>query len=336
MGFEQRVAIIGAGIQGERHAKAWSKLPGVEVGVFDTQQDKALKLQAKYGVNVFPTQDAAIDWSTLVTVATPDHLHTDPAASALRHGRRVFSEKPVTTNLLEAIHLQILAEENGVDFWVAHNLRFVGTFTRVREQMRTGALGRVLNFTASYCHDVSEHHQKTPWRKDHEDLLWSGGTHLVDLAIWMIGEKVEAVYATTGSKSIKDYNHPENYKLLLRFQSGLLADLTISGNIPMPRYGVGLKVAGDRMSYSTDDEEGFKFSQPWKKEQHPKDRTLEMYENHFTIPEEVQVLNDYLSGGRTLFAPIPTLRETLDVMRVLDAAQRSIEQRREIPLNNPN
>ncbi len=49
-----------------------------------------------------------------VTVSTPDHTHAVAAAYAMRRGKHVFVQKPLTHSVKEARILNAIAKETGV------------------------------------------------------------------------------------------------------------------------------------------------------------------------------------------------------------------------------
>ena len=325
---EPRVIIVGAGRHGERHLKAWKEL-GVAVGVFDESASRMDQLYNQYHVRIFHCLEQAIDWSTFVTIATPDHLHTPVVLEAIAQGRNVLSEKPATTNLDEAQTLQAQAEQKGLLFLVGQNLRFVSTFNRVRELVLNGDPANILGIHATYYHDKQKQRAETPWRNK-ENLLWGGGVHLVDLVSTIKNVPVISVFAIAGE--INQHGLPEEYWVDLKFQSGVLATLNLAGNKVRNRYGVSLSVFGAQVIYETDDDEGMRKLGIYEKEG-LHDTKEEVIENRFTIPQQVRTVYEYLTGQHPSHKPVPTLAEIMPVIRILDAAERLIKLQKSIELS---
>ena len=78
-----------------------------------------------------------------VVIVTPNHVHFDPAAKAMKAGIAVFCEKPLTLNLAEAAALVKLQRKTGVPYAVAHT--YVGHWTSrlSRFIVQSGLLGEV-------------------------------------------------------------------------------------------------------------------------------------------------------------------------------------------------
>ncbi|MBM4090617.1 MAG: Gfo/Idh/MocA family oxidoreductase, partial [Planctomycetes bacterium] len=78
-----------------------------------------------------------------VVVATPDHTHAVVSAAAIRAGKPVFCEKPLTRTLHESRALRELARDNGVVTAMGNQGTYGGPFRRALELIRNGALGDI-------------------------------------------------------------------------------------------------------------------------------------------------------------------------------------------------
>lgn len=78
-----------------------------------------------------------------VVVATPDHTHAVIAAAALRAGKPVFCEKPLTISAHEARALHQLAQETGLPTQMNNHGASSPAFRRGVELIREGAIGPI-------------------------------------------------------------------------------------------------------------------------------------------------------------------------------------------------
>jgi predicted dehydrogenase len=84
--------------------------------------------------------DSEID---AVTVSTPDHMHFAPALMAIRMGKHVLVEKPLTHTIWEARQLRLEAKKNGVVTQMG-NQGHANEGTRlIKEWIEAGAIGPV-------------------------------------------------------------------------------------------------------------------------------------------------------------------------------------------------
>ncbi len=78
-----------------------------------------------------------------VVVGTPDHTHAPAAAMALRLGKPVYCEKPLTHTVQEARVLTRLAQEQNVATQLGTQIHAGSNYRRVVELVRGGAIGSV-------------------------------------------------------------------------------------------------------------------------------------------------------------------------------------------------
>ncbi len=78
-----------------------------------------------------------------VVVATPDHTHAVASASAIRAGKHVFCEKPLTRTVHESRALRELARKHKVATSMGNQGTASGQFRRALELIRDGTIGQI-------------------------------------------------------------------------------------------------------------------------------------------------------------------------------------------------
>jgi predicted dehydrogenase len=78
-----------------------------------------------------------------VCVGTPDHTHAPAAAMALRLGKHVYCEKPLTHTVYEARTLANLAKEKKLVTQMGTQIHAGDNYRRVVELIKAGAIGKV-------------------------------------------------------------------------------------------------------------------------------------------------------------------------------------------------
>lgn len=120
-----RVGVAGVGHLGSLHLKMLVSMPEVEVtGIYDADPAKAGKVAAHYGVRAVPSLRDLLAVVDAVTIATPTSVHHEVAMEALRAGRHVFLEKPITETVAEAEEICTIAREKKLIVQVGHIERF--------------------------------------------------------------------------------------------------------------------------------------------------------------------------------------------------------------------
>ncbi|QDU25154.1 Inositol 2-dehydrogenase [Anatilimnocola aggregata] len=78
-----------------------------------------------------------------VVVGTPDHTHAPAAAMALRMGKHVYCEKPLTHTVVEARTLSTLAKEKKLVTQMGNQIHAGDNYRRVVEAIQGGSIGEV-------------------------------------------------------------------------------------------------------------------------------------------------------------------------------------------------
>jgi predicted dehydrogenase len=140
-----RIAVVGYGYWGSKHVRVLSSIADVAVSVVDASPDRLAEAAAQYPAARFaPHLDDVLDDVDAVVVATPPGSHAEVARAALDAGRHVLVEKPLTTSVADAEELVATAESNGVQLMVGHTFEYNPAVWKLRELVRSGALGRIL------------------------------------------------------------------------------------------------------------------------------------------------------------------------------------------------
>lgn len=125
-----KVGVIGAGHLGKIHIRLLLELTDKFefVGFFDAHAENADKVAKEYGIKAFASIEELLTKVDCVDIVTPTISHHDCASKAIKMGKHVFIEKPVTETVQEAEHLLDLKIEAGVKVQVGHVERFNPAF----------------------------------------------------------------------------------------------------------------------------------------------------------------------------------------------------------------
>lgn len=153
-----RVGLIGTGVRGQylaRHLQHKRRHPvyGDVVAICDVDRAHAEKARALYA----PRADLYEDYRRVVErddiqavfVATPDHWHAAISLAAIRAGKAVYCEKPMTLTIDEGRLLVQAVRQTGAIFQVGTQQRSTSQFQLACELVRNGHLGRLKRVTVS-------------------------------------------------------------------------------------------------------------------------------------------------------------------------------------------
>ena len=141
-----------------------------------------------------------------VVVATPSALHAAQAKAALERGLAVFCQKPLARTAEEARRVVDAARAADSLLGVDLSYRHVEAFGAARELVAGGGLGEV------FAADLAFHNAygpDKPWFYDPE-LAGGGcvidlGTHLVDLALWILGDEARVASSRLVGEPVEQY-----------------------------------------------------------------------------------------------------------------------------------
>jgi predicted dehydrogenase len=120
-----RVGVVGTGSLGYHHARILRDLEGVVFrGFFEANPERAGTVSRELGVRAYPTLDALLDDVDAISIVVPTSKHHEVAMQALRKGKHLLIEKPITVTLAEADELLALAEQKGRLVQIGHIERF--------------------------------------------------------------------------------------------------------------------------------------------------------------------------------------------------------------------
>jgi UDP-N-acetylglucosamine 3-dehydrogenase len=173
------LVVLGSGVMGQAHARAFAKIPGVRVlGVSSRHIQKANALASE--VNAFATTDdlALIQHpdADAVSITLPTHLHKKFTVAALNARKHVLLEKPFALHVAECDAIIAAQKKSGKILMVAHVLRFWSEYVAVLDLIRSGAVGKPRSAVATR---LSTRPQWAQWFRDPK---LSGGA-VLDLMI---------------------------------------------------------------------------------------------------------------------------------------------------------
>ncbi|MBQ7444580.1 MAG: Gfo/Idh/MocA family oxidoreductase [Clostridia bacterium] len=240
--MSHKLGIIGFGGMGYYHfLQIREKLEGVVSvkGVFDVREEQQ-QLAIDNGLIAYGTReslltDPEID---LVLVATPNNFHKDISIDALRHGKNVVCEKPVTLNAEELREVIAVSKQTGKLFTVHQNRRWDRDFRIIMEVVNSGIIGKPY-MVESRVQGSKRVLQEWRGRKENGGgMIYDWGIHILDQIMWLDRSKVKEVYCDTFSIFAKEVD--DNFKAVIKFESGLNAMLKVETNcfINQPRWNL--------------------------------------------------------------------------------------------------
>lgn len=145
----------------------------------------------------------AHDLADAVIIASPDHLHAEHARAVLAADRDVIVEKPMVTTGTDAQALMAAETASRGQVTVTHNSRYSPRHGQLKELIRAGTIGRVVQVQLE--HHVDTAHGASYFVRWNRERERSGGltlhksTHHIDLLNWLIDDDPVRVAASGGT-----------------------------------------------------------------------------------------------------------------------------------------
>lgn len=209
-----KIGVLGAGHLGKIHLRLLNQSEKYElVGFYDPNSENAQKVAQEFGYRKFDTIEELIENVDVVDIVTPTLSHYDCAVMAIKKGKHVFLEKPISNTVAEAEHIISLAKEYNVKGQVGHVERFNPAFKSVKDKIN--------NPMFIETHRLAEFNPRGTDVPVVLDLM----IHDIDAILSVVKSKVAAVHAS-GVSVISD--SPDIANARIEFENGCVANVTSS------------------------------------------------------------------------------------------------------------
>lgn len=214
-----RIGLIGCGLFGESHLQAYRAVSNVQVtAVFDVSRDRAVAIASQFGIprvaSSLEELCSAEDISA-IDVVTPEETHREPVLTAIAHGKHVFVEKPLATDLNACRTMIEAANASNRILMVGQLVRFETKFAMLKEEVASGRLGKVVSMHARRNRLKSLLHL---YGRTHPAV--ENSIHDIDLMLWYTGHRVQRVRGF--ERRVLGPKHAEVFWGVIEFEGGAL------------------------------------------------------------------------------------------------------------------
>ncbi|HEY7302937.1 MAG TPA: Gfo/Idh/MocA family oxidoreductase [Bryobacteraceae bacterium] len=222
-----RVGVVGYGYWGPNLVRNFSACPSTQViAIADLSEDRRATASRAY-----PGVKVSADYRDLlrntqvdaVAISTPVSTHFPLAMEALKAGKHVLVEKPMTASSDQALRLIEEADRRNLILMVDHTFVYTGAVRKIREIIERGSLGEIYYYDSTrvnlglFQHDV--------------DVIWDLAVHDLSILDFLLPQFPVAVSAT-GIGHVKGV--AENVAYVTAFyDSPLIAHLNVNWLSPV-------------------------------------------------------------------------------------------------------
>ena len=194
----------------------------------------------------------------VVSIVTPNHVHFEPAALALKHNFHVVLDKPLCFNVDEAFKLKQIINNSTAKFCLTHTYTGYPMIKQAKQMIAAGEIGPVRKIYVSYVqgwlHQALEstNQKQASWRTDPTQSGKAGamgdiGTHAFNLAEYVTGIQVTELSAHINIV-VEDRKLDDDGATHLKFNNGATGVLIASQVATGAENNITIKVYGDKGS----------------------------------------------------------------------------------------
>jgi len=191
-----------------------------------------------------------------VVIATPNHLHYEPARLALESGFHVVVDKPMCFSLEEARALQEVVERSGKILAVTYTYSGYPMVKQARSLVADGRIGRVRKIYAEYTQGwlssnlEASGSKQASWRTDPARSGAGGaigdiGTHVAHLAEYVSGLSITHVNAMLNT-FVQGRRLDDDSSMLVRFDNGASGVLVATQIAAGEENNLSIRLYGDK------------------------------------------------------------------------------------------
>jgi predicted dehydrogenase len=264
-----RIGIIGGGSISDLHLQSFNENPFASIaGICDLNVERARTKAAQYGAGFYCNEYTELlkqkDIDAIV-ICTWNHTHAEMAVEALHSGKHVLVEKPLSTNLPDAISVEEAVKKTGNILQVGFVRRFDPNVQILKKFIDNGEIGQIYYAKAS---SLRRHGNPGGWFSTKElsggGPLIDTGIHVLDTCWYLMGRpKPQSVsgntYYSLGNRSnvenlsfykTADYDAQQNNvedlaNAIIRFENGASLMLDTSFALHAKENETSIKLYGN-------------------------------------------------------------------------------------------
>ena len=337
-----RVAICGSG---NRSRTVWQRLvrDSLEFELVGVQDVSQTSLDQAVALGNITSAHGYLELEQMLEQTQPDALIVCPIneahAAAIEAGLRarchVLVEKPLTTELSEAVRLTEMAESKGLTLAVVQNWRTKDVGRLLRRAIGEGVIGSVSHIFFRYLRDRELPHLPGYLFEESDPLLYAMGIHHFDLFRYILGQEIIRMEGHAFRPSWSRYQHPSGMQLWMETDGGVVISYVAtfsSRNAHLPLES--LQVEGELGTLSNESE----YSEPplWLSLREAKslvdlagDVKVRDRQGQYDLADGAILINFHaaINCGEPLISPA---RENLGTLAMIEAARRCYREQRAV------
>ena len=227
--------MAGAGLIGKQHIEAIMQCPDADLAGVVDPLSAAAAYAASLGADRYESisELLAKDRPDGVIVATPNQLHVEHGLACIKAGIPVLIEKPISSDVQSAERLVRATEAADVPILVGHHRRHNPITASAKAKISSGAIGEIVAVHGICWLYKPDDYFEVDWRAQAgAGPIFINLIHDIDLLRYLCGE-VRTVQAFDSNR-VRGHQVEDTAAIILKFDSGALATVTVSDTIVAP------------------------------------------------------------------------------------------------------
>src|SRR5438445_2732010 len=187
-----KFGVVGYGYWGPNIVRNLQGIENVEIAAVCDKSSTARRRVHKNHPQIYVMTDASEVMTSpeidAVAIVTPVWTHFELAKQALENGKHIFVEKPFTSNVRQAEELINLAQRKNLKIMVDHTFVFTGAVRKIKQLLHEGLLGKLYYYDSTrvnlglFQHDIN--------------VVWDLAPHDLSILDYVLEQSPEALVAT--------------------------------------------------------------------------------------------------------------------------------------------
>jgi UDP-N-acetylglucosamine 3-dehydrogenase len=323
-----RVGVIGVGSMGQNHARILSEMH-VLASVTDVVPEAAKVVGEKYGVSYFLSyQEILKSDVNAVVIVTPTNTHAKIAMDALRAGKHVLLEKPMSGDSETLKEISDLARKEKLVLAGGFVERHNPVVALAKQGLNAGDYGDLITAATRRVSSM-------PSRIKDIGVIMDLGVHDIDVVQYIIGREAKAVYALGGKG--KEMKYEDHANILMEFEGGTSGFVEVNWLTPMKVRKLALTCSKKFVEVDYMDQSALVCSSTFKPFEvgNMYEVPLDLDTRRIAIRKEEPLkreLKDFLAAIESKKDPLVTGESALRTLKIAEAALKSMSTGKKVDI----
>jgi len=314
------------GSMGQNHARILAEM-GVLASVADTAPEAAKAVGEKYSVRSYLSyQELLRSGVDAVVIVTPTSTHEKIAMEAIREGKHVLLEKPMSGSSKNLRDIVEFARKQKVTLAGGFTERHNPVVSFAKQSLKGGEFGALITAATRRVSSL-------PTRIRDIGVVMDLGVHDIDVVQYVVGARAKSVYALGGQG--KGMKYEDHANLLIDFEGGTTGFVEVNWLTPMKVRKLALTCSKNFVEVDYMDQSAMVCSSTFKPFESGNlyNVPLELDLRRISIKKEEPLkreLKDFLMAAESGKDPLVTGESALETLKIAEAAIESMRSGKKV------